>query len=105
MFSEWSFVYFIIQLVAGFLGAQLAALVAHEYRFGFIGHSAAGLIAGALSGIFLQRIVMTTVTITGDAIPILPLQADFYQAMTGLAAGAMTTLAVGFVRSEMGKSE
>jgi len=103
MFFEWSFTYFVIQVVAGFLGAQVAALVAHEHRFGFIGHSAVGLITGAFSGFCLQSIVMTTVTGTGDAMPITPLQADIYQATTGLAAGAMAMLAVGFLCSELSK--
>ena len=101
MFFEWSLAYFIIQVVAGFVGAHLAALVAHEHRFGFIGHSAVGLITGAFSGFCLQSIVMTTVTGTGDAIPITPLQADIYQATTGLAAGAMAMLAVGFLCREL----
>jgi hypothetical protein len=46
MFFEWSSTYFVIQVVAGFVGAHVAALVAHEHRFGFIGHSAVGLIMG-----------------------------------------------------------
>jgi hypothetical protein len=105
MFFEWSLTYFAIQVVAGFLGAHVAALVAHEHRFGFIGHSAVGLITGAFSGFCLQSIVMTTVTGTGDAMPVTQLQADIYQATTGLAAGAMAMLAVGFICSELaGKS-
>src|ERR1700760_2218991 len=104
MFFEWSFTYFVIQVVAGFLGAHVAALVAHEHRFGFIGHSAVGLITGAFSGFCLQSIVMTTVTGTGDAIPITQLQAQIFQATTGLAAGAMAMLAVGYIRSEIAKS-
>ena len=104
MFFEWSFTYFVIQVVAGFLGAHLAALVAHEHRFGFIGHSAVGLITGAFSGFCLQSIVMTTVTGTGDAIPITPLQAEIFQATTGLAGGAMAMLAVGYICSEIAKN-
>jgi hypothetical protein len=105
MFFEWSFSYFVIQVVAGFVGAHVAALVAHEHRFGFIGHSAVGLVTGAISGFCLQSIVMTTVTGTGDAIPITPFQAEVFQATTGLAAGAMAMLAVGFLCHELaGKS-
>jgi uncharacterized membrane protein YeaQ/YmgE (transglycosylase-associated protein family) len=101
---EWSFAHFAIQLVAGFLGAHLAALVAHEHRFGFIGHSIVGLVTGAFSGFFLQRIVMTTVTGTGDAMPITEFQAQIYQATCGLVLGGMAMLAVGFLRYEMAKS-
>jgi|SRR5262245_13138206 len=104
MTFEWSLTYFVIQVVAGFLGAHLAALVAHEHRFGFIGHSLVGLIMGAFSGFFLQRIVMTTVTGTGAAIPITQLQAQIYQATCGLVVGGMAMLAVGFIRYEMAKS-
>jgi hypothetical protein len=105
MFSDWSVAYFAIQVVGGFFGAHLVALVAHEHRFGFIGHSLVGLFTGAISGLFLQRIVMTTVTGQGDAIPITPLQAQIYQATCGLVVGGMAMLAVGFVRSEMGKGK
>jgi hypothetical protein len=103
MFFDWSFTYFVIQAVAGALGAHVAALIAHEHRFGFIGHSVVGLVTGAISGFCLQSIVMTTVTGTGDAIPITQAQAVVFQATTGLAAGAMAMLAVGFVCGEIAK--
>lgn len=35
--------------VAGLLGAQAAAIAAHEHRFGFIGYTVTGLVGGALS--------------------------------------------------------
>jgi hypothetical protein len=104
MIFEWSLTYFVFQIVAGILGAHVVALVAHEHRFGLIGHSLVGLVAGAFSGLFLQRVVMTTVTGTGSAIPITPLQAEIYQAMSGLVAGGIAMLAVGFLWSEMAKS-
>jgi hypothetical protein len=104
MTFEWSLTYFVIQVVAAFVGAHVAALVAHEHRFGFIGHSLVGVIAGAFSGFFLQRIVMTTITATGDAMPIAGLEAQIYQATSGLVSGGMAMLAVGFLRSEMTKS-
>jgi hypothetical protein len=104
MFFNWSFTYFAIQVVAGLLGAHVAALVAHEHRFGLIGHSAVGLVAGAFSGFCLQSIVMTTATGTGDAIPITQLQAEVFQATTGLASGALAMLAVGFLCHELAGS-
>jgi uncharacterized membrane protein YeaQ/YmgE (transglycosylase-associated protein family) len=104
MTPEWTITNLVIQAIAGFLGAHAAALVSHEHRFGFIGHSLVGLIAGALSGFFLQRIVMTTVTGTGDAMPITDLQEGIYQAVTGLAVGGMAMLVIGFVRYEMTKT-
>jgi hypothetical protein len=104
MIFEWSLGYFVIQVVAGFLGAHVAALIAHEHRFGFIGHSLVGLVAGAFSGFFLQRIVMTTVTAAGDAMPIAGLEAQIYQAMSGLVIGGMAMLTIGVLRYEMAKS-
>ena len=101
MTPVWTTTNLLIQLIAGILGAHAAAMVAHEHRFGFIGHSLVGLIAGALSGFFLQRIVMTTVTGTGDAMPITALQAGIYQAVAGLAVGGMAMLIVGLLRYEM----
>ena len=104
MIPEWTIMNLAIQAIGGVLGAHIAAMVAHEHRFGFIGHSLTGLIAGALSGFFLQRIVMTTVTATGDAMPMTALEAGIYQAVAGLSAGGMAMLVVGLVRYEMTKT-
>jgi uncharacterized membrane protein YeaQ/YmgE (transglycosylase-associated protein family) len=51
---EWTTT-LIVQIVAGFAGAHLAAMALHEYRFGWLGHSLVGLIAGALSGTSFKR--------------------------------------------------
>jgi len=80
MTPERTLLHLVIQSIAGVFGAHLAAIVAHEYRFGFIGHTIVGLIAGFLGGFFLQRIVMTTVDSTGDAMPMTALEAGIYQA-------------------------
>ena len=104
MIPAWTILNFVIQAIAGILGAHAAAMAAHEHRFGFIGHSLVGLIAGSLSGFFLQRIVMTTVTGTGDAMPITALDAAIYQAVAGLAVGGMAMLVIGLLRHEMTKS-
>jgi hypothetical protein len=101
---DWSLTNLLIQTIGGILGAHAAALAAHEHRFGFIGHSLVGLIAGALSGFFLQRIVMTTVTGAGDAMPVTTLQVGIYQAIAGLAVGGIAMLVVGFLRYEMTKN-
>ena len=98
MTPEWTVLNLVIQAIAGVLGANAAATAAHEHRFGFIGHSLAGLVAGVLSGLFLQRIVMTTVTATGDPMPISALEAGIYQAVAGLAMGGMAMLVVGLLR-------
>jgi hypothetical protein len=95
---------FMIQAITGVLGAHAAATVAHEHHFGFVGHSLIGLIAGALSGFFLQKIVMTTVTATGEAMPMTPLEAGVYQAFAGAVIGALAMMAIGFIRYEMTKA-
>jgi len=104
MAPEWTIMNLVIQAITGILGAHAAATVAHEHRFGFVGHSLVGLIAGALSGFFLQKIVMTTVTATGDAMPMTALDAGVYQAFAGAAVGALAMMIVGFIRHEMTKS-
>jgi len=52
---SWTLWGLAVQTIAGFLGAHAAAGAAHEYRFGFIGHSITGLVGGALSGRFPPR--------------------------------------------------
>lgn len=49
----------IVQIIAGLAGAHFAATALHEHRFGRMGHSLVGLIAGALSGTLLQTIVLS----------------------------------------------
>jgi hypothetical protein len=104
MFTDWSFTYFLVQVLAGLLGAHLAAFAAHEYRFGLLGHSLVGLVTGALGGLFLQRPVMTIVTAAGDAMPITKVEALMSQATLGLVCGGIVMFAVGFVRDEMAKA-
>lgn len=101
---EWTIGNLVIETIGGILGAHAAALVVHEHRFGFMGHSLVGLIAGALSGFFFQRLVMTTVTGTGDAMPLTPLEVGIYQAVAGLVAGGLAMLVVGFLRYELMKT-
>ena len=63
---EWTLTNFVVQIVAGFLGAHGAASVAHEHKFGFLGHSLVGMVCGALSGYFLQIMLITVVTGSGS---------------------------------------
>ena len=59
---EWTLTNLVVQIVAGFLGAHGAASAAHEHKFGFLDHSLAGVVCGALSGYFLQiQIILITV--------------------------------------------
>jgi hypothetical protein len=85
-----------VQAVAGFFGAHAAASAAHEHRFGFIGHSVTGIVGGALSGAFLQQAV-TSVTGSGSQNPSTVAEIAVIQVLTGAVAGAILTLAIGFL--------
>ena len=104
MTPEWTVTHLIIQIIAGFLGANAAAAAAHEHRFGFAGHSLVGLAAGALSGLFLQKIVMTTVFANGEAMPISKFEAWIYQAASGAVVGGIAMMVIGMIVHEMKKS-
>jgi hypothetical protein len=87
-----------VQTIAGFFGAHAAASAAHEHRFGFIGHSIAGLVGGALSGTFLQEAATTIATGSSSQNPSTAAQIAVIQALTGAVAGGILMLAVGFLR-------
>jgi hypothetical protein len=87
----------IVQAVAGFSGAHAAASAVHEHRFGFIGHSIAGLVGGAQSGAFLQEYALTVVTGSGSQNPSTPAEIAVIHALTGVVAGGILMLAVGFL--------
>jgi hypothetical protein len=90
----------IVQIVTAFAGAHLAATALHEYRFGWVGHSLVGLIAGALSGYFLQTIVLTVVTGSGSLNEPGVADAAIIEALTGAVVGAIAMAAVGFLIKE-----
>lgn len=87
----------IVQIVAGLIGAHLAAGALHEHRFGWIGHSLVGLIAGALSGYFLQTLALTIVTGSGSVTPPTAVEAGVIEGLTGAVLGAIATAAIGFL--------
>jgi hypothetical protein len=99
----WTVANLIIQIVAGLGGANIAAAVADEHRFGFWGHSLVGLIAGGLSGLFLQTYVVTVVTGSGSVN--IPTNAEVFtiELLTGAVAGGIAMLAVGLFISERAK--
>ena len=80
-------------------GAHAISAVAKEHTFGVIGHTIAGAVGGAFSGYFLQTLAATVVNSTGEV----QHDADavtqwLLQGLTGLAAGAILTMAVGFAK-------
>jgi|SRR5665213_820924 len=87
----------ILQIVSGFVGAHLAAMALHQYRFGWVGHSLTGLLAGAVSGCFLQTMALTVVTASGSMNePSFP-EVFFVEALTGAVVGGIAMAIVGFV--------
>lgn len=90
----------IAQIVAGFAGAHLAATALHEHRFGWVGHSLVGLIAGALSGCFLQTMAITVVTGSGSLNEPRVAEVAVIEALTGGVVGAIAMAAVGFIINE-----
>ncbi len=87
-----------VQTIAGFFGAHAAAAAAHEHRFGFLGHSIAGLVGGVLSGTFLQEAAITIVTGSGSQNPSTAAEILVTHVLTGAVAGGILMLAVGLWR-------
>jgi hypothetical protein len=63
---DWTITNLLLQTVGGLAGAHFAATALHDYRFGMLGHSLVGLFGGALSGYFIQLLVLTVVTGSGS---------------------------------------
>jgi hypothetical protein len=101
----WASANLIIQIVAGLLGANIAAAAAHEHRFGLLGHGLVGLLGGTLSGVFLQTYAATVVTGSGSVNE--PTHAEIFaiQLLTGAIVGSIAMLAVGFILSERSKEK
>ena len=94
---EWTTTSLVLQTVAGLVGAHMAAIALHDHRFGLFGHSLVGLIAGALSGYFLQVEVLTVVTGSGSLNE--PRVAEIFviEALTGAVVGGIAMAAVGML--------
>ena len=89
----------IVQIVAGCCGAHLAAGALHEHRFGWLGHSLVGLVAGALSGYFLQTMALTLVTAGGTMTAPTAVEAAVIEGLTGAVVGAIAMAGIGFLVS------
>jgi uncharacterized membrane protein YeaQ/YmgE (transglycosylase-associated protein family) len=94
----WTYWGLALQIVAGFFGAHAAASVSHEHRFGFIGHSLAGLVGGALSGAFLQSTALTILNGGGSENASSTAEIALIHALTGGVVGAIAMFAVGIFR-------
>lgn len=89
---------FLIQAIAGVLGAHAAAAAAHEHRFGLLGHTLVGAVAGALGGLFLQDAAVTMVTASGSMNDPTAVENAVIQGFTGLVVGGCAMLATGLVK-------
>jgi uncharacterized membrane protein YeaQ/YmgE (transglycosylase-associated protein family) len=95
----WTATNLLIQIIAGILGGHVAAVVVKEHSFGALGHTIAGAVGGAVSGYFLQTIVGTVVTATGEVQHDADLVTQWIlQGLAGLAAGAILTMVAGFLK-------
>ena len=97
----WTASNVLIQTIAGVLGAHGAAAAAHEHRFGFLGHTLTGALAGALSGYFLQTFAVTMVTAGGSMNEPTAVENAALQSLTGLVVGACCMMGVALVRIGM----
>ena len=93
----WTATNLYIQIIAGFVGAHLVAAVVHDHAFGFWGHIAVGLIAGALGGYFLQNYATTVVMGNGALNELRPADVLFLQIAAGATLGGMGMLAIGML--------
>ncbi|MBN9603717.1 MAG: hypothetical protein J0G33_12400 [Afipia felis] len=94
----WSVTNLIIQIAAGFLGSHAAAIALKDHQFGFIGHSLAGLLGGAVSGFFFQVLVNTVVMGNGEVMTASPADIFVLQALAGAVAGGIAMMSVGVIR-------
>jgi uncharacterized membrane protein YeaQ/YmgE (transglycosylase-associated protein family) len=95
----WTVTNLIIQIIAGVIGGNAISAAAKEHSFGVLGHSIAGALGGAFSGYFLQKLAATVVNATGDPnADIDPVTHWILQGLTGLAAGAILTMAIGLAK-------
>jgi uncharacterized membrane protein YeaQ/YmgE (transglycosylase-associated protein family) len=94
----WTFSNFLIHIGAGILGAHAVASALHDHRFGFVGHTLAGLLGGILSGYFFQELAVTMVTASGSLNEPTLGENIILQALAGAASGACAMLFVGFAK-------
>jgi len=96
---DWTAANLAIQIIAGILGGHVAGVVVKEHSFGALGHTIAGAVGGTVSGYFLQTIVATVVNASGEVQHDADLVTQWIlQGLAGLAAGAVLTMVVGFLK-------
>jgi uncharacterized membrane protein YeaQ/YmgE (transglycosylase-associated protein family) len=98
MKMTWTATNLLIQIVAGIVGGIAAGVLANEHSFGAVGHTVSGVLGGAFSGYFLQKLAGTLVAGAGAVNEPDPVSDAILQGLTGLTAGAIVTLIVGLVK-------
>jgi hypothetical protein len=94
----WTATNLVIEIIAGAIGG-CAVAVAREYNFGVLGHAITGTLGGVLSGYFLQTLAAVVVDSTGEVYAGSDQVTEwFVQAIAGLVAGVILTMAVGFAK-------
>jgi hypothetical protein len=95
----WTLTNLIIEIIPGIVGGHAIAAVAKEHTFGALGHTITGALGGAFSGYFLQTLAALVVDSAGNAYQGADQVTQWVlQAITGLVAGAIVTMAVGFAK-------
>jgi hypothetical protein len=95
----WTLTNLIIESIAGIAGGHAIATVAKGHSFGALGHTITGALGGAFSGYFLQTLVALVVDVNGNAYQgANQVTLWFIQAVAGLVAGAIVTMAVSLAK-------
>lgn len=94
----WTLSNFIVQLISGIVGGNVAAAVAKEHSFGIFGHTVAGAVGGGLSGYFLQTVVAVLISSGGTYVEPTPIENGIIQGLTGFGVGAVAMMATGIVK-------
>lgn len=93
---EWTWANFIIHLVAAPVGALLVLVIAREYSIGALNHVMVGIVAGIVSGYFLQTVAATVVMGDGSLNQVAAPTNFVMQVLAGLGVGVCAAMAVGF---------
>jgi len=69
----------------------------HDHHFGMLGHSLVGLLAGVLSGYFIQLLVLTVVAGSGSLNEPRNLDIFVIEGLTGMVVGGISMAVIGFL--------
>ena len=93
----WTVTNLLIEIVAGLVGAHIAALAANDYGFGKLRQSGVGAIGGGFSGYFFQTSIAITVNTNGVFREPKLFEQLAAHSLAGATAGGISMLIVGFL--------